>query len=170
MNILGFPYQSDFARRYVAAGKAEGWVEGRMDLVLKILARRFGPLSKRIETRVRCAEDTQLCAVADQMLRARTLEEGLEAAEDLLRHEIESDFARRYFVQGKSEGLIEGKTSGRIALMQKLLVTRFGPLPDWASSCIQAQDDEELEKIAERLLAAKTLDEAIDGISLESLS
>ena len=164
MNSPGYTYQSDFARLYVAEGKAEGWVEGRMELVLNILARRFGPLSNRIETRIRCAQDAQLCAVTDKMLKAQTLEEGLEAAKDSLRHEIESDFARQYFVRGKSEGLIQGKTSGRRALMKKLLVTRFGPLPSWAIICIRTQENKGLDEIAERFLAAKTLEEAIQPI------
>ena len=164
MNSLGYEYQSDFARLYVAEGRAEGWVAGRMDFVLKMLARRFGPLSNKVETRIRCAQDAQLCAVAERMLTAQTLEEGLEAAEDSLRHELENDFARRYFVQGKSEGLIEGRTSGRRKLMRKLLVARFGPLPSWATIRIRTEKDEGLDEIADRILTAKTLEEALESL------
>jgi predicted transposase YdaD len=85
MNSLGFEYQSDFARRYVAQGKAEGLVEGRMEgrlegqveLILKLLAKRFGPLPDMARTRVRGAQDAQLDTVAERMLTAQTLEEAL---------------------------------------------------------------------------------------------
>jgi hypothetical protein len=81
MNSLGYEYQSDFARRYVAQGKAEGLVEGRMEgrveLILELLARRFGPLPDMVRTRVRGAQDAQLDAVAERMFTAQTLEEAL---------------------------------------------------------------------------------------------
>ena len=77
MNSLGYEYQSDFARRYVAQGKAEGRVEGRVELTLKLLAWRFGPLPDTVRTRVRGAQDAQLDAVAERMLTAQTLEQAL---------------------------------------------------------------------------------------------
>jgi Domain of unknown function (DUF4351) len=73
MNSLGYEYQSDFARRYVAQGKAEG----RVELTLKLLAWRFGPLPDTVRTRVRGAQDAQLDVVAERMLTAQTLEEAL---------------------------------------------------------------------------------------------
>jgi hypothetical protein len=73
MNSLGFEYQSPFARRYFGEGKAEG----RMELTLKLLALRFGPLPDAAQTRVRSAQDAQLDAVAERMLTAHTLQEAL---------------------------------------------------------------------------------------------
>ena len=73
MNSLGFEYQSDFARRYVAQGKAEG----RVEIILKLLALRFGLLPDAAQTRVRSAQDPQLDAVAERVLTAQTLEEAL---------------------------------------------------------------------------------------------
>jgi hypothetical protein len=69
MNSLGFEYQSPFARRYVAVG--------RMEIILKLLALRFGPLTEAAQTRVRGAKDAQLDAVAERILTAQTLEEAL---------------------------------------------------------------------------------------------
>ena len=81
MNSLGYEYQSDFARRYVAQGKAEGKeegkAEGKMELLLKQLTMRFGPLTDAVQTRVRTAQDTQLDALAERVLTAQTLEEVL---------------------------------------------------------------------------------------------
>lgn len=73
MNSLGFEYQSDFARHYVAQGKAEG----RVEIVLKLLTLRFGPLAEAVQTRVRGAPDAQLDAVAERVISAQTLEEAL---------------------------------------------------------------------------------------------
>ncbi len=80
-NLLGFEYQSDFARRYVALGEAEGRmlgrVEGRVELILKQLALRFGPLTEEAQTRVSCATDAQLDTLAEVVLTAQTLGEAL---------------------------------------------------------------------------------------------
>jgi len=77
MNSFGYEYKSEFARRYMAEGKAEGRAEGRVEIVLKLLAKRFGPLPDSIQTRVRGAQDAQLDTVAEQVLTAQTLEEAL---------------------------------------------------------------------------------------------
>src|SRR6266702_8134293 len=75
MNSLGYEYQSDFARRYVAQGKAEGQMEGRVELTLQLLALRFGQLPDATQARVRSAQDAQLDAVIERMLTAQTLQE-----------------------------------------------------------------------------------------------
>ncbi len=81
MNSLGYEYHSDFARRYVAQGrmegKSEGRAAGRVEIVLKLLALRFGPLTEPVQARVQGAEDAQLDTVAERLLVAQTLEEAL---------------------------------------------------------------------------------------------
>lgn len=69
MNSLGFEYQSDFARKYVA--------QGRLEIVLKQLASRFGPLTEAVHARVSGADSTLIGTIADRMLTAQTLEEVL---------------------------------------------------------------------------------------------
>jgi hypothetical protein len=73
MNSLGYEYQSDFARHYVAKGRAEG----RVEIVLKLLTLRFGPLAEAVQTRVCGAPDAQLDAVAERVVSVKTLEEAL---------------------------------------------------------------------------------------------
>ena len=75
--IPGYEYQSPFARRYFGQGKAEGRMEGRTEIILKLLALRFGQLPDETQTRVRSAQDAQLDAVAERMLTAQTLQEAL---------------------------------------------------------------------------------------------
>ena len=85
MNSIGYEYQSDFARRYVAQGrtegkaegKAEGRMEGRIEILLKLLARRYGPLAEPVEALIRNLQDAKLDAVAERILTAQTLEEAL---------------------------------------------------------------------------------------------
>jgi len=97
LNSLGFEYQSDFVRRYIAEGLAEGRAkgmaegrakgmadgvakgraEGRLEIVLKLLTLRFGTLTEAVQARVRGAPDAQLDAVAERVLSAQTLEEVL---------------------------------------------------------------------------------------------
>ena len=89
MNSLGIEYQSDFARRYYfegkedgkaegkLEGKAEGKAEGRTEIILRLLALRFGPLAEVVRTQIRSAQDTQIDAVAERMLTAQTLDEAL---------------------------------------------------------------------------------------------
>jgi hypothetical protein len=80
-NSLGYEYQSDFARRYVAQGEAQGLMkgrtEGRVEITLKLLALRFGALTEAVQTRVRSGQDAQLDTVAERILTAQTLEEAL---------------------------------------------------------------------------------------------
>jgi hypothetical protein len=77
MNSLGYEYQSDFARHYIAEGKAEGRVEGRVEIIIQQLTARFGALSQAVQAQIRSAEDAQLHALAERLLAAQTLEEAL---------------------------------------------------------------------------------------------
>jgi hypothetical protein len=74
MNSLGFEYQSDFARKYVAQGRAEG----RAEVLLELLALRFGPLAADVQDQIRAAERPQLDMLAKNLLTASTLQEALQ--------------------------------------------------------------------------------------------
>jgi hypothetical protein len=77
MNSLGFEYQSDFARRYYGQGKEEGKIEGRLEIIVRQLTARFGPLADRDQARLRNAEEARLDSLAECILTAQTLEEAL---------------------------------------------------------------------------------------------
>ncbi len=74
-----------------------------------------------------------------------------------LGYEYQSDFARRYVSQGKTEGRAEG----RLELTLKLLVLRFGPLPEAAHTRVRSAPDAQLDAVVERTLTAQTLQEAL---------
>jgi hypothetical protein len=88
---------------------------------------------------------------------------------DLRKYEFQSDFARHYIALGKSEGvaeglaegLAEGKAHGRAELIFRLLTCRFGAPDARAQARIQRASIAELDAIGERLLTARTLQEAL---------
>jgi hypothetical protein len=69
------------------------------------------------------------------------------------KYEYQSDFARRYFAQGEAEG--------RSALILRLLELRFGQLNADIRSAVRSAPIPDLDAIGERLLTAKSLDEAL---------
>jgi hypothetical protein len=72
-------------------------------------------------------------------------------------YEYQSEFARSYVAEGRAQG----EMTGRISLLMKLLIRRFGTLPDAANTVIARASAEELDAIGERLLTAQTLEEAL---------
>jgi len=102
-----------------------------------------------------------------------------EAAERELRtmdpakYEFQSDFAKHYIAlgrhegkaegraEGKAEGELEGELKGRSALVLRQLTRRFGSLPPDAAARVAAASIDELDAIGERLLTAKSLEEAL---------
>ncbi|HEX5049719.1 MAG TPA: DUF4351 domain-containing protein, partial [Gammaproteobacteria bacterium] len=78
-------------------------------------------------------------------------------AMDPAKYEYQSDFAKHYIGVGRAEGRAEG----RAALVQRLLVRRFGPLPAEAIERLSSATIDELDGIADRLLSAQSLEEAL---------
>ena len=69
------------------------------------------------------------------------------------KYEYQSDFARSWVARGQVEG--------RAALVRRLLTVRFGPLTDDVRERIDKASIAELDVIVERLLSARTLQEAL---------
>jgi hypothetical protein len=63
-------------------------------------------------------------------------------------------FAQYYRAEGRQEGRQEEATQ----LLRRLMTRRFGPLPDWAESKLTQAKTETLERWADRLLDADTLE------------
>jgi hypothetical protein len=77
MDPAKYEYQSDFARRYVAQGRAEGRAEGRAAIIEKLLTARFGALPEEIKTKISAASIEELDAMGVRLLNAKTLEEAV---------------------------------------------------------------------------------------------
>jgi predicted transposase YdaD len=84
---------------------------------------------------------------------------------DPAKYEYQSEFAKRYFGEGRLEGREEGRKEGReqarVELVLQLLTLRFGALPDSLRAQVSRASSAELDQIAERLLTAGSLVEAV---------
>ena len=69
MDTKKYEYQSEFARRFYG--------QGRTDLLLKLLATRYGALSASEADKVRNASTPELDSMAMRVLTANTLDEAL---------------------------------------------------------------------------------------------
>jgi hypothetical protein len=66
-------------------------------------------------------------------------------------YEFQSEFAKKYAAEGRKDG------EQKILLRQ--LTVKFGELPDGILQRIRAADDAYLERWAERILVARTIDD-----------
>lgn len=73
----GYEYKSDFARRYMAEGRAEGRLEERVEMVTSLLNARFGPLSEAVKKQIASRSADELNTIAVRLLTAASLEEAL---------------------------------------------------------------------------------------------
>jgi hypothetical protein len=108
----------------------------------------------------------------DQVL-ASLGEAAMEALQsmDPAKYEFQSEFARRYIALGKAEGKAEGRAegkaegeaAGKAALVLRQLELRFGALSTDVVDRVRAASAAELDRFAERLLSAPTLDDVLDS-------
>ncbi|HET7132277.1 MAG TPA: DUF4351 domain-containing protein [Gammaproteobacteria bacterium] len=73
MDPAKYEYQSDFAKRYVAQGRAEG----RAEVIVRQLTLRFGALPAEAQGRIAEASLAELNTIAERLLTAATLQEAL---------------------------------------------------------------------------------------------
>jgi len=73
------------------------------------------------------------------------------------KYEYQSDFAKEYIALGR----VEGVAQGRVEVIQRQLTIRFGELDNDAKARIASATADELNVIGERLLTAKSLQEAL---------
>jgi len=82
-------------------------------------------------------------------------------------YEFQSEFALHYYgkgkVEGKAEGKAEGNVEGRLEIVLKLLAARYGALSTAVVARVRETSAADLERIAERVLTAETLDEALSA-------
>jgi hypothetical protein len=80
MATAGYEYQSDFARKYFAEGKAEGKTEGQAEVLLKLLELKGFVLSQEDRERILgCRDVDQLSAWVDRVLAAASLSDVLDS-------------------------------------------------------------------------------------------
>jgi hypothetical protein len=60
-------------------------------------------------------------------------------------------------LEGRLEGRQEGRLEGEAAVLKRLLIRRFGPLPEWVEPRLTQAGQADLERWADRVLDAPTL-------------
>ena len=75
----GYEYQSDFAKKYVAQGRAEGKAEGKAESVLRVLAARKVSVSAEQRNRIAaCLDVAQLDTWLERAVTAASADAVLE--------------------------------------------------------------------------------------------
>ena len=69
------------------------------------------------------------------------------------------DLIRRTTEEGERKGKLEGKLEGKREVLLRQLQRRFGELPEWVATRVEAAGSDELEAWTERILSARDLDE-----------
>ncbi len=80
---------------------------------------------------------------------------------DPAKYEYQSEFAKRYFGQGRLEGRVEG----RVETVLKQLTFRFGTLPESMRGQVSRASSAQLDQIAEDVLTAGSLTEALRSLA-----
>ena len=83
-------------------------------------------------------------------------------AMDPAKYQFQSAFAKRYVAMGEAQGKARGRLEGRAELIVKLLALRFGTVPEETRRFVETVATAKLDEIAERLLTAATIEEALD--------
>jgi hypothetical protein len=76
--------------------------------------------------------------------------------------EIVMTLAEKLRQEGWDKGRQEGRQEGQRQLLLKLLTLRFGHVPREAAALISEAGDEDLERWAERVLTAASIEEALE--------
>jgi Domain of unknown function (DUF4351) len=97
--------------------------------------------------------DFVVACLSDQARRALEVSMSLQPFVPL------SDIGKKFYAEGRKDGLNAGRRNGLRDLLIKQLTLRFGPLPRAAMSRIQAAGPDQLEHWGERLLSASSLDD-----------
>ncbi len=89
MDLRGYEFKSEFARKYVAMGREEGFKEGFeetrrevfRDVLRRLVEQRFGALSSGDRKRIEEANADDLLRWLDRVIHAKTVAAVFAAAE-----------------------------------------------------------------------------------------
>jgi predicted transposase/invertase (TIGR01784 family) len=71
--------------------------------------------------------------------------------------------AEKIAAEALAQGLAKGRAEGQATLLLKQMTLRFGALPEWVVARVRSATVDELERWAERVLVATTLDDVLAG-------
>ncbi len=152
------------------------------DNVIAILAhlRDHKEAVRRIVSRLSKLPPAQRATALEQLI----ILAGLRRLEEVVEREVrkmpihidilENKVLGREFKKGLKEGRQEGREQGReqgrqqgeLAILRRLIETRFGPMPTWADQRLSGASIEQLEELATRVLDAASLEELMGSPSV----
>jgi len=71
----------------------------------------------------------------------------------------QSSVVNEWIEEGRVEGRVEGRQEGRVELLEAILETKFGPLPEASLAALRALPDDRLKAVSTTLLSAKSVAE-----------
>ncbi len=60
--------------------------------------------------------------------------------------------------RGRREGRQEGRIEGESRLLRKMIEIKFGAIPGWAEAVLRSADSEQIDRWAESILTAESLE------------
>lgn len=70
-------------------------------------------------------------------------------------------WAEGYLAAGRKEGHMEGRLEGEIAVLARQLTRRFGPLPTWVETRLNAATEQDLAEWGDAILDAASLTDVL---------
>lgn len=80
---------------------------------------------------------------------------------DIMEHRVIGPAIRQGLDQGRQEGRQEGKHEEAVAMLRRLIVKRFGAIPDWAAEQLGTKSTPELEDLSVRIFDARDVEDLI---------
>ncbi|MBX3250911.1 MAG: DUF4351 domain-containing protein, partial [Myxococcales bacterium] len=112
--------------------------------------------------------DDAKALIYHDLVRASLNEAARRALESFMEtkgYEYQSEFARKYFgegkAEGKAEGEAEGEAKGKAEVVLKQLQLKFGGVPEAVVERVRSASVEELDGFAERILFAESIDDVL---------
>ena len=136
----------------------EATMAGIEDTSVREARRRLEVISGEEEARIRAMlrEKAIRDEISWRQWAERTgLEKGLEEG---LKQGLEKGLE-----QGLEQGIEQGRTEGEARILERQLTRRFGPLPEPVTARLRSADSGTLERWADRILDARTLDDVFSG-------
>jgi hypothetical protein len=106
-----------------------------------MLTRKFRRRSGKIYRQITDGEETVMTVMLAQYIKDKGFKEGIQQG----------------IQQGVLQGIQQGIQQGRYVLLERILTRRFGTLPDWAQQRLKTAPSELLDRWAERVLEAESL-------------
>ena len=149
--LLRSGHPGDYALALLARGGTE-----RLREILEKASRLKGPQRGKVLTQL------VMLSGLRRLREKLTMEmKSMGIAKYVEDHPFLREIRAKALAEGKAEGKTEGKIEGKIALLHNQLAAKFGPLPKWARLRVEGATPALVERWANKVLTAETLEETL---------